>query len=130
MFWRIYAVVLALILLPAYSLIMKASPGIYDYLDMIVSVGALMGFIGYAFEFRIISVNLWKFYFFLVIGWDLFYNIVISMIFDMAVHLPNEEKSSWTGVAVSFALIVPEYIALFLYGYRSAPLWEGVEPAS
>jgi hypothetical protein len=129
MFWRVYSVVLALFLLPAYSVIMKASPGIFDYVDMIVSVGALMGFIGFAYEFRIISMSLWKFYFFLVIGWDVFYNIFISMIFDLAVHLPNEEKTSWIGVAVSFALIVPEYVALFLYGFKSEPLWEGVETA-
>jgi hypothetical protein len=129
MFWRVYSVALALLLLPAYSVLMKASPGIYDYLDMIVSVGALMGFIGYAYEFRIISVNLWKFYFFLAIGWDIFYNIVITMLFDLAIHLPNEEKTTWTSLAISFAIIVPEYIGLFLYGYKSDPLWEGAEAA-
>jgi hypothetical protein len=49
---------------------------------------------------------------------------------DLAVHLPNEEKIGWTGVALSFAIIIPEYIALFLYGYKSDPLWEGAEAAS
>jgi hypothetical protein len=130
MFWRVYSVVLSLVLLPAYSVIMKVSPGIFDYLDMIVSVGALMGFVGFAYEFRIISMNLWKVYFFLVIAWDIFYNIFITMVLDLAVHLPNEEKIGWTGVALSFAIIIPEYIALFLYGYKSDPLWEGAEAAS
>lgn len=124
MFWRIYSVALALILLPTYSIIMKVSPGIFDYLDMIISVGALMGFIGYAYEFRIISMTLWKVYFFLAIAWDLFYNILISMVLNLAVHLPFEEKTTWVGVLVSFAIIIPEYIALFLYGYKSEMLWE------
>ena len=124
MFWRIYSVALALILLPTYSIIMKASPGIFDYLDMIVSVGALMGFVGFAYEFRIISMKLWKIYFFLVIAWDLFYNIIISMVLNLAVHLPYEGKTSWLGALVSFAIIIPEYIALFLYGYKSELLWE------
>lgn len=125
MFWRIYSVALALVLLPTYSIIMKASPGIFDYLDMIISVGALMGFVGYAYEFRIISMKLWQVYFFLVIAWDLFYNIIISMALNLAVHLPYEEKTSWVGVLVSFAIIIPEYIALFLYGFKSEMLWEG-----
>jgi hypothetical protein len=123
MFWRIYAVVLAIVILPLYSMLMKASPSLYDFLDMVVAVGALMGFFGYAYEFRIISMKLWKVYFFLVIAWDLFYNILISMILDLAVHFPNEGKITWLDVLLSFMMVVPEYIALFLYGFRSDSLW-------
>ena len=130
MLWRIYSVAFTILSVANYSILMKASPTMWDYLDMIISVGALMGFIGFAFEFRIISVNLWKVYFFLGIGWDIFYGIIIVKLFDLSVHLPNWEKTTWTNVAVSFALIIPEYIGLFLYGYKSGPLWEGVEPAS
>jgi hypothetical protein len=129
MFWRIYAVVFALVSLINYSVLMKASPGMWDYLDMAISVGALMGFVGFAFEFRIISMNLWKVYFFLAISWDIFYSFIIVKMLDLAVHLPNEEKMTWATLAVSFALLIPEYICLYLYGYRSEPLWEETEAA-
>jgi hypothetical protein len=123
MFWRIYSLILVVILLPTYSRIMKCSPTIFDYLDMVICVGALLGLIGFSFGFRIISAKLWRVYFFLVISWDLFYNILITMILDLAVHLPNEVKLGWTGVIVSFAIIIPEYIGLFRYGYKSDDLW-------
>jgi hypothetical protein len=123
MFWRIYSIALAFLLLPTYAMIMGMSYSIWDFMDMVVAVGALMGFFGYAYKFRIISMSLWKVYFFLVLSWDLFYNIIISMVLDLAVHLPNEPKIAWTGVLLSFAIIVPEYIALFHYGYKSEALW-------
>jgi hypothetical protein len=123
MFWRIYAVVLTIIMLPTYSRLMKCSPTMYDYFDMVICVGALLGFIGYSFEFRIISEKLWKVYFFLVICWDLFYNILITKILDRAAHFPGEASISWTGVLITFAIITPEYIGLFRYGYKSDELW-------
>jgi hypothetical protein len=123
MFWKIYSIALALLILPAYVVVMGASYSHWDFMDMVVAVGALMGFFGYAYKFRIISVNVWKVYFFLVISWDFFYNIIISLALDLAVHLPNEPKPGWTNALFTFALIVPEYIALFRYGFRSGLLW-------
>jgi hypothetical protein len=123
MFWRIYSVALAFLLLPTYVMIMGTAYSVWDFLDMVVAVGALMGFFGYAYNFRIISMNVWRVYFFLVICWDLFYNILISIVFDLAVHLPDEKKIGWTGVLLSFAMIVPEYIALFRYGFKSESIW-------
>jgi hypothetical protein len=43
--------------------------------------------------------------------------------------LPYVQKTTWAGVAISFAIIFPEYIGLFLYGFRSDMLWEEVEAA-
>jgi hypothetical protein len=124
MFWKIYSVVLAAILLPSYVMVMGASFAPWDFMDMVVAVGALMGFFGYAYKFRIISMNLWKFYFFLIISWDLFYNIIISMILDLAVNLPGAPKATWLDVLFSFAIIAPEYVALYHYGFKSESLWE------
>ncbi len=123
MFWRIYSVALAFLLLPTYVMVMGAAYSLWDFMDMVVAVGALMGFFGYAYNFRIISMNVWKVYFFLVVSWDLFYNIIITKVLDLAVHLPEEQKIGWTGVLLSFTLIFPEYVALFRYGYRSEPIW-------
>jgi hypothetical protein len=123
MFWRIYSVALALLLIPTYVMVMGLPHKIWDFMDMVVAVGALMGFLGYAYRFRIISMNVWKVYFFLVICWDFFYNIIISLVLDLAVHVPNEPKVGWTGVLLSFAIVAPEYIALYLYGFKSDPVW-------
>jgi|WetSurMetagenome_2_1015567.scaffolds.fasta_scaffold41632_2 hypothetical protein len=124
MFWRIYSVALAVLLLPTYVMIMGTSYSLWDFMDMVVAVGALMGFIGFAYKFPIISVNVWKVYFFLVISWDFFYNIIITLVLDLAVHLPNEPKIGWTNVLLSFAIIAPEYVALFRYGFKSDPIWQ------
>ena len=45
------------------------------------------------------------------------------MMFNLAVHFPNEGKIGWLDVLLSFMLVTPEYIALFLYGFRSDSLW-------
>ena len=126
MFWKIYSVVLVAILLPTYVVVMGSTYSMWDFMDMAVTVGALMGFMGYAYKFRIISMTLWKVYFFLAIVWDIFYNIIITLVLNLAVHLPNEPKMGASGVLLSFAIVIPEYIALYLYGFQSESLWTGV----
>ena len=123
MFWKIYSVALAALLLPTYVMVMGTSHTLWDFMDMVVAVGALMGFFGFAYKFRIISVTVWKIYFFLIISWDLFYNITISMALDLAVHLPDAPKATWTDVLFSFAIVAPEYVALYCYGFKSESLW-------
>jgi hypothetical protein len=46
---------------------------------------------------------------------------------DLAVHMPNEPKIEWTGVLLSFAIIAPEYIALYHCGFKSESLWTSVK---
>ena len=121
MLWKIYAWFLAFLLAVGYGVLIWEGIEVRDIVDMLISLVALIGVFGYAYKRKIISEDLWRVWFFVIIGWDIFYNLVLE---DFT------EFSEFTTIEISIViiimliLIIPEYIALFLYGFRSEALWK------
>jgi hypothetical protein len=117
MVWKIYFWVLTVLLVVLYVLTLSSSDvAVYYYLDVPVSVLGLVGLYGYAFKKRLVHANFWKVWFIIVVLWDIFFNLV----------LPARaliEMQDIIVLVICGAIIIPEYVALYLYGFRSRALW-------
>lgn len=122
--WKIYFCCLTLLLVTLYVLTFayflpnsSASMNIAHYLDLPISIVALVGLYGYAFRKRIGHPNLWKVWLVIIVLWDMFYNLVLSgwthlELVDMVIFL------------LVYGILFPEYFALYMYGFRSGELWQ------
>lgn len=88
--------------------------GILDYLDYMFWATALLGVFGYCYEKKIANKKFWKVYLPVVVIWDLFIGNR---------DIQNYPELSGTiylffATIIIFIIILPEYIGLYLYGYR------------
>ena len=116
--WKIYFCILTGLLLVLYAITFSGSVmGVVHYLDVPISLVALVGVYGYAFKRPIGHHNFWKIWFCLIVLWDAFYNLVLP---EPAVFQPAD----LVAILIGYGIIIPGYIALYLYGFRSQRLWE------
>ena len=124
MAWKVYFWFLTAVLVALYALTFSQSaPAIYNYLDIPISLIALIGLYGYAFKKPIGHYNFWKIWLVAVVLWDISFNLV----------LPGRTVADPLNMAfflIWSAIILPEYVALYLYGFRSQPLWHGATRSS
>lgn len=107
MAWKIYTWILAACLAVAYYDIFSETAKIPDFLDIPISLVALVGLFGYAYNKKIGKRRFWQFWLLLLIPWDILYN------FFLAKH-PDVPKIL---VVVGIVLFLPEYIALYRYSF-------------
>ena len=123
--WKLYSVIFSLLLLFAYYDFILKGITIYDFADIVISLTALTGLFGYTFTKKIYSQALWRIWLFVIVIWDLFYNLYLTAILGVAQGVAQGgDKINITEVLIAFIFIFPEYVALYLYGYKSTALWE------
>ena len=122
--WKIYFCCLTLLLAALYVLTFayflpnsSASMNIAHYFDLPISIAALVGLYGYAFRKRIGHPNFWKVWLVVIVLWDMFYNLVLSG----WTHLARVDMIIFLLV---YGILLPEYFALYMYGFRSDELWQ------
>jgi len=120
MLWKIYAWFLAIVLAAAYGAIIWEGLEVRDAIDIPISLIAVIGVFGYAYKRRIVSEDLWRVWFFVIIGWDIFNSLVLEDFTEFDEFTAIEIS---IGIIFVLILIIPEYIALFLYGFKSETLW-------
>jgi hypothetical protein len=121
--WKIYFWALAILLLLGYSRILCTGPTVWEIVDIPISGLAIAGLYGYAYKKQLIHRSFWKGWFFVIILWDIFYNIVLSRVLGMTYRERTFEESELLCLAMNWSILVPVYAALYLYGYRSDDLW-------
>lgn len=85
-----------------------------DYLDLALTAVALAGILGFAYRRRLVGADLWKAIAVVFPAWNFVYQF----------HLEGGSLAlvgSWLPIHV---MLLPGYVSLFLYGYRSEALWE------
>jgi hypothetical protein len=126
MWWKIYFWGYALLLITTYYfLYFKGRPKVWDYLDSPLSVIAMVGVFGFAYEIKLFTPQFWKLWLIVIIGWDLIYNILITKILGEAQQIEIEEEGSpsWLATITNWVFIFPQYVALYLYSNRSPNIW-------
>jgi hypothetical protein len=123
MIWKIYFFILSL-LYTAYMVAAILYPEAMelesiDYFDLGFALLALVGVFGYAFRRTVLSKNVWKLYLPFIILWDIGFATL---------------RNEWIGgkdlmyeimaLIIIVLTLIPQYVALFRYGFRSAQLWE------
>jgi hypothetical protein len=119
--WKIYFWVILALLVAAYA-IDPTYFNFFDYLDIPVSFISVAGLFGYAYKKRIVHYDFWKIWLIVLIGWDIVYNYFLAGWIKI-------EEAPMSSVLIDnmwgLSIFIPEYIALYLYGFRSKRLWEG-----
>jgi hypothetical protein len=111
--WKIYFIILSFLLLIAYFDIISKGSTFFDYLDIIISLIALLGLFGYSFRKQIFEMRLWQTWLFVIVNWDILYNLVLTHTLGVA---QNNIKLGFIEYIISVFMVLPEYIALYLYG--------------
>ena len=109
MVWRFYGLIVLMLLTRSWIDIPHAQLSPMDVLDIPVTLVGLSGLFAYAFRKRWLVPIFWQVWVFAQIGWDVSYNIV--------------GPEGLSHMIIVLAIALPLYAALFLYGYRSRPLW-------
>ena len=85
---------------------------------------ALVGVFGFVSRMRILSPVFWRVFMPALLAWDIAYNFVLVGQLDLAMQsVEPMEGFPWDLVA-GVTFLAPMYVALFLYGYRSKPIWD------
>jgi hypothetical protein len=123
--WRIYFWIMAA-LLAVFVVVGFIKPGsepLLDVVDYLVSAFTLVGLFGYAYSRRIWSQGAWRVALPIVVIWE-FVNTARGLTKG---DLGNVVEAA-IYVALIFAIVVPAYVALYRYGYRSPELWTPATP--
>ena len=121
--WKIYLWALVILILLGYPQMLCSGPTVWEIVDMLVTPLAIVGLYGYAYKKQIIHQSLWKVWVFVVILWDVAYNVVLSGLLGVTLYGHLFEEMSLPCIALNWTVIAPTYVALYLYGYRSDSLW-------
>lgn len=128
MFWQIYWILDMLFMF--YVFVIMLSPHeivltTIDYIDYCFAMFALVGMFGFSFKKTVLNPTVWRFYLPFIILWDIGYTFTRPIKSD-------DGLSMYHFVALAFMIVIllPLYIALFLYGFRSHLLWSTKKKAT
>ena len=109
MFWKVYFVLLIAFILYGYQLMISQLNAWY-YLDLLISILSLVGLFGLAWKQRFFTAHFWKIYFAVFFIWDIVFNFLIDPYINKITLDPS--------IAIGFAIFLPLYISLYIYGFR------------
>jgi hypothetical protein len=98
---------------------MKVEPS--DYFDAGFYVGVLLAVYGYVYYKRVFNRKTWQFFFPFILLWDIWSVIVNG---DWEQWRQSGPVMLTVLVVFVVGLMIPQYIALFRYGFREQALWE------
>ena len=120
--WRVFAVFLGVMLV--LSLPFVALQGVQPVFiaDVAMTCVSMVGLCGYAFHRRIGTQAFWRRWLPLAITWNVAYALVFPAI-GLSVEPGEPPPSLVAGLMFAVPILVPTYIGLFRYGYRSTEWW-------
>jgi len=115
-FWLVVVLVIATVIL---QFQFGQMPGPSDFFDYGVWLFSMVGVFGFAYSKLIVGKRLWQVWLPVVLIWD------IGLMAKQYVFEPMEMEPWFMVVVLVIGgiLVLPEYLALYLYGYRSDSLW-------
>jgi hypothetical protein len=118
--WKIYFWFVAALLALKYVSIFFIDESFYKYLTRPIPIVPLAGLYGYAYQKTIIGAVFWKIWFFLV----LILEVVYQINFGREILSQQDIAFAITIRSILFVVMLPEYIALYFYAFKSQELWE------
>ena len=113
--WKVYCVAVALALTTIYTVVLRSAFRPVHLLDLAMTLAGFAGLWGCAFRQRLLWARFWRVQAFLFPVWE----ILMAFVF-------SRTTGGSPGYVTLLALIlffVPEYWALWKYGYRSPDIW-------
>lgn len=121
MFWKIYFGILVIILALYHPSV--GFPRIWEFIDLIHNIIAIVGLFGFCWERKIFTRLFWRIFLIVCIIWILLYQYYIPEIQRVYVA----PAPQWFGLfdrVFSLVMNILLLVALFLYGFRRSELWE------
>ena len=118
-----YLLLLGLFLCASAISILGESSTVFDWLDALMAITALVGVFGFVFRMRIFRSGFWQVFMWALLAWEITYNLVLAWRMDLALRPLGEDL--WAYLVVGLALVAPMYVVLYLYAYRSQSIWTG-----
>ena len=119
-FWKIYFVfIVVLIILSLLGIATDSNAGLAEVIDIFISIPSFIGFYGYVFSKKILARRIWFPVLILTLIWDVAYLYVTDLDFASGM---DRETYFWA-MGIGWILILPSYIALYLYARESNPVW-------
>jgi hypothetical protein len=119
--WKTYIWLMAVLFAAAVSidLYYYESRDILDIIFYGTWLFSLVGVFGFAYSKIIMSKRLWQFWLPIVVLWD------AGLLVNQFIYEPLEMEPWFlvSVVVITGIMMLPEYLALYFYGYRSNPLW-------
>jgi len=115
--WRTYAFLISAVIAAGFAYLVATDFHALLCLDIAVTAVGIVGLFGYAYRRPLLQPRLWAVWALVLPAWDLLFNFVL--------YRPAQHDVGTLGKALSLIPFVPEYLALWLYGFRSASLWAG-----
>ena len=112
--WKIYAWGLAAFLIGAFVFTLPEM-GVTDVVDYAVSTVGIVGLFGFAYRRPLLRRQVWALWSVLLPAWD--------VVMGAWLHSSSSGTTGRVGYFVAMTLLLPEYLALARYAYRSPQLW-------
>ncbi|MCZ6640767.1 MAG: hypothetical protein O7F71_04280 [Gammaproteobacteria bacterium] len=121
--WKIYFVIIILITLVGFATqYSMLNAGIAEIVSALLVVPAMVGLFGYAFSKKILNGKIWLVVLVVYLVWSGLYPFVTNL--DLTAGGMLTDTMFWISQAVGWVIAFPSFLALYLYGRSSYPLWE------
>lgn len=113
--WRMYALAIAVLQIIGFLFDLRKI-NVAEVLDDLVTIVGMVGLLGYAFRRHIWGRRIWML-------WAVLFPVSNAMI-GLWVY-PHTGTGGHIGYFAAMLLFLPQYLAVFHYGYRSPEIWRG-----
>lgn len=113
--WKVYCVAVAVALAAIYTVVWRSAFRPVHLVDLAITLAGFAGLWGYASQRRLLSQSFWRIQACLFPAWEIVMNFYFSRI--------TAGISGYVAVWALMLFFVPEYWALWKYGYRSPDIW-------
>jgi len=127
-FWKVYfffwLVLSSSIIWVPYVLPGEIEPwGIFEYVEVVLMPVGVLGLYGFAFSRGFGKAAYWKLIFLVIVVVDFGYPKV-CLIEEWPTFIEEMGSEFAPFLLFGFAAVIPFYVALYLYGWRSESIWE------
>ena len=95
----------------------------YDYIEAVLWLVGILGLYGFSFRRGFGKANYWKVIFIIILAVEVVYPAV-ELLREWSPVAEEESNGLSLFLLAALVLMVPYYIGLYLYGWRSKALWE------
>ena len=118
--WKLYFWLLVFALLALNGAAVKRGFSMRDAIDVPISLTGLAGVFGFAYQKSIFVSIFWRVFLPVIFVWDIFANFLGNGVSGL-------RDFTWLEIvfviAVYYVLFSAEYVALYLYAFRSEKIW-------
>lgn len=119
--WKVYFWIMVVVLVTSHLIVFSSGARIHNYLDVPISLITVAGIYAYAYKIKLINQYIWKIWLVFAIVWEILLSILLTTIdtkYEVGFYV------DLIAALISLALILPGYIALYIYAFRSDDIWQ------